>query len=73
VADDPNGQAALDKWLAQKDDLLAGRTPRPASDGLTVRDLANRFLTTKRLQANAGGAGTDFGGLEAVGELGWRI
>lgn len=41
-------QAALEKWLAQKDDLLAGRTPRAPSDGLTVRDLVNRFLTMKR-------------------------
>lgn len=41
-------QAALEKWLEQKDDLLAGRTPRPKTDGLTVKDLVNRFLTTKR-------------------------
>jgi len=27
VANDPKGQAALDLWLAQKDDLLAGYTP----------------------------------------------
>ena len=30
VADDPDGQKALELWLAQKDDLLAGRKPRPA-------------------------------------------
>lgn len=41
-------QAALEKWLDQKDDLLAGRTPRPKADGLTIKDLVNRFLTTKR-------------------------
>jgi Phage integrase family len=40
-------QAALEKWLDQKDDLRAGRTPR-SRDGLTVRDLLNRFLTAKR-------------------------
>ena len=45
VADDPEGKAALDKWLDQKDDLLAGRTPRASGDGLTIRDLCNRFLT----------------------------
>ena len=48
VADDPKGKAALDKWLNQKDDLLAGRTPRVAGDGLTIRDLCNRFLTAKQ-------------------------
>lgn len=43
--DDP--QAALELWLAQKDDLLAGRTPRTAADGLTLKELANRFLNAK--------------------------
>jgi integrase len=47
VADDPTGAAALDLWLAQKDDLLAGREPRPKTDGLTVAELANRFLAAK--------------------------
>jgi integrase len=46
--DDP--QAALDKWLDQKDDLLAGRTPRMAGDELTIRDLCNRFCTLKKSQ-----------------------
>jgi integrase len=54
VAGDEKGQAALNKWLAEKDDLLAGRTPRVKTDGLTVRDLCNRFLTTKRMMADAG-------------------
>jgi integrase len=40
--------AALAKWLEQKDDLLAGRTPRASGDGLTVRDLCNQFLTSKQ-------------------------
>ena len=44
--DDPEG--ALQRWLEQKDDLLAGRTPRPKTEGLTLRDLANRFLTAKK-------------------------
>ena len=47
-------QAALEKWLEQKDDLLAGRTPRAPSDGLTVRDLVNRFLTTKKNLVDSG-------------------
>jgi hypothetical protein len=47
VDDDPTGQAALDRWLEVKDELLAGRKPRPKPEGLTVKDLCNRFLTTK--------------------------
>jgi integrase len=41
-------QAALEKYNLQRDDLYAGRTPRLTGDGLTIRDLANRFLTAKR-------------------------
>lgn len=48
VADDPKGVAALEKWLAEKDALLAGRTPRATGDGLTVARLCNEFLTSKR-------------------------
>lgn len=44
---DPKGDAALAKWLEQRDDLLAGRKPRVSGDGLTVADLCNRFLTAK--------------------------
>lgn len=54
TVDDPTGDAALAKWLDQKDDLLAGRTPRAGRDGLTVRDLVNRFLTAKQQQRDAG-------------------
>ena len=46
--------AALKRWLEQKDDLLAGRTPRPKADGLALRDLANRFLTAKKHLAENG-------------------
>ena len=53
-ADDPKGEAAVTLWLDQKDDLLAGRTPRASRDGLTVRDLCNRFLTAKEQQRDAG-------------------
>jgi len=43
VVDDPKGQAALDKWLEQKDDLLAGRVPRVKADGLTSATSAIGF------------------------------
>jgi len=50
--DDPEG--ALQRYLDQRDDLHAGRTPRASGDGLTVRDLANQLLTAKKRQAEAG-------------------
>ncbi len=46
--------AALNKWLEQKDDLVAGRKPRPKTEGLTVMDLANRFLRVKETLKNDG-------------------
>ena len=39
--------AALRKYVEQRDDLHAGRTPRVQADGLTVAELCNRFLTAK--------------------------
>ena len=48
VADDPDGKAALNSWLEQKDDLLAGRTPRVKVEGYTVHNLINDFLAAKR-------------------------
>src|SRR5262245_30609656 len=50
--DDPEG--ALKKYLEQRDDLHAGRTPRVQPDGLTMRELVNRFLTSKKHLADAG-------------------
>lgn len=54
TASDPKGDAALAKWLDQKDSLLAGRTPRATDDGLTVHQLCNRFCEAKERQADAG-------------------
>jgi len=48
VADDPKGEAALEKWLDEKDELLAGRTPSAGADVVTVADLCNHFLTAKK-------------------------
>ncbi len=56
-ADQPeNGwKAALDLYQRQRDDLHAGRKPRDTNDdGLTVRDLCNRFLTSKQHQLDTG-------------------
>jgi integrase len=50
--DDPDG--ALRKYLDQKDDLHAGRTPRPDPEGVTVKDVANAFLDHKRDKMAAG-------------------
>ena len=49
---DPQG--ALDKWLDQKDDLLAGREPRASGEGLTVRSLVNQFLESKEALVETG-------------------
>ena len=38
-------EAALAKYLDQRNDLHAGRTSRKSTDGITIRDLLNRFLT----------------------------
>ena len=37
--------AAEQKWQNQKGDLRAGRTPREETGGLTVKALADRYLT----------------------------
>src|SRR5215211_6731932 len=50
--EDPDG--ALKSYLAQKDDLHAGRKPRQATEGLTVKDLANHFLNAKQALVDAG-------------------
>src|SRR5262245_51124357 len=50
---DPEG--ALAKYVREREDLEAGRKPTPAdTQGLTVRDLCNRFLTVKLKRADAG-------------------
>jgi integrase len=50
--DDPDG--ALKKYLERKDDLHAGRKPRPDTEGLTVKALANAFLNHKHDLLDAG-------------------
>jgi integrase len=50
--DDPDG--ALEKYLSEKDDLHAGRTPRAAPEALTVKGLCNLFLAAKQALVDEG-------------------
>ena len=49
---DPGG--ALDKYVKEKDALHAGRKPREESDGVTVKELCNRFLNAKQALVDSG-------------------
>jgi integrase len=46
--------AALKKYEEQKDALHAGRKPREATDGLTVKDICNHFLNAKQALVESG-------------------
>src|SRR5262245_39317868 len=46
--------AAIAKYLEQKDALHAGRKPRPDPQAMTVKDLANAFLNAKQALVEAG-------------------
>src|SRR5262245_9844941 len=50
--DDPD--AALDRYLAEKDALHAGRKPREVSTGVTVKDLCNEFMAAKDALVKSG-------------------
>src|SRR5450631_3508374 len=53
--DDPKGERAIQKWLDEKEDLLAGREPRPVGDaGPTVKFLCDSYLTHKQAQRDNG-------------------
>ncbi len=50
---DVNG--AIDRYSQQRDDLYAGRKPRPVTpDGLTMREVSNQFLTSKKSKLESG-------------------
>src|SRR5262245_60868790 len=46
--------AALTKYLEQKDALHAGRKPRESSGGLTIKQLCNHFLAAKEALVASG-------------------
>src|SRR5947209_53209 len=46
--------AALAKYLQQRDALHAGRKPREASNGITIKELCNQFLAAKRALVESG-------------------
>jgi integrase len=47
-------KAALEKYLDQRDDLQAGRKPRSKTGGVTLADVLNRFLYSKKLLRDSG-------------------
>jgi hypothetical protein len=50
--DDP--EAALNKYLAQKDDLHSRRTPLPDPEAVTLRELVKEFLHAKQALVDTG-------------------
>ncbi len=49
-----SGRGTLKKYLAQKDDLHAGRKPRLDAEGVTVKLLCNNFTVAKRSLVDSG-------------------
>jgi len=49
--DDPQG--ALDRYIDERDDLQAGRTPQRDKDGLSLAELVNDFLSAKKARLEA--------------------
>lgn len=47
-------EEALADYLRQRDDLHAGRTPRPVTGATTMKDLANAFLNYKQEHVDSG-------------------
>jgi integrase len=51
---DDGPDAALKKYMEQRDALHAGRKPRETSEGVTVKNLCNQFLNAKRALVDSG-------------------
>lgn len=55
VSTDPTGQAALAKWLAEKDYHYSGHpVPETNDDAVRIKDLCNRFLVAKKHLVDSG-------------------
>jgi len=56
ATDDPRGERALQEWLDEKENILAGRPrgSRPGEGILFVHQLCNHFLTSKKHACDAG-------------------
>jgi integrase len=53
--DDPKGERAINLWLDQKVDLLAGREPRPKGDaGPTLKLICDAYMTHNELKRDNG-------------------
>ena len=50
--DDPDG--ALERYLAKKDDLHAGRKPKEDTEAVTIKYFVNQFLNAKAASRDAG-------------------
>ena len=46
--------AALQRYVEERDDLYAGRKPRQKGEGLTVKNLVDKFLLAKKARVDAG-------------------
>jgi hypothetical protein len=49
-----NPDAALQRYVEDREDLYAGRKPRRKREGLTVKELVNKFLLAKKARVDAG-------------------
>lgn len=49
-----DADAALARYVEERDDLYAGRKPRRKGEGLTVKDLVNKFLVAEKARVDAG-------------------
>ncbi|NQT37576.1 MAG: hypothetical protein HQ581_08810 [Planctomycetes bacterium] len=59
VADDPDGAAALERWIADRDYLLAGKTPPGDKTALTIGDMVNLYLEARDADVTAGELSSD--------------